>query len=1291
MMHTAVLKKCTKCDKSFSGPTQMSKHMQTHGEKLHECKLCYTKFTLNGYLRQHSRKTHKEDQDWLTREIREEDLQFHCSEDDCDKKFVTQKILDWHKNYGHTHVKLNCNFCAEEFSSPLMLRTHCKKAHTKKTFTSKADFQCKLCYKSFTKKGNFVAHKYVHKGDRAAFERKLTDSDLIFECKEEHCGKRFISEDILKYHRNDNHRQLEFKYLKNPTGRDQKCPLCYINFKSFYTMHNHILEAHKDDKDLLRAGTKMADPQFVCKKCDKKFVRPSILKYHQNRIHRLHLNPNIKEKECKLCYKLFNNARNLKSHTKIHKKDKAAFSREICDSDLKFECKEEGCEMKFISENILKYHYRSVHGEGVFLEFRHLKQEGQKVHTCPLCFIKYKSFHNMHRHLTERHKEEKELLKSDGGLPEPKYKCSDCDKSFVTMSLLQFHTDRIHKNKTIETKVAERWACNYCPEIFSTCSLVKAHSLAEHKKKYQCLDPNLLKFECVLCKNRFMKYKYMKNHQDSVHKKDREFLAIGITDDDLIHQCNLCELKLVSETSLTLHSERIHRRKRPIKTIKKKKNQKMKTKKGGLPNNISPSYKCDFCDQEFDVHQILRRHSKKVHNERTSVISNQEKRFKCKLCYHQFDFKCNLEQHQKGVHRGELHLMDSPSDEGDLKFNCENCEKKFLSQNSKDFHRRFQHKDEYRKLSSIKSDTGEKRPNEKSSFSCILCYNKFNYKGDLKKHVNKFHTTEEEVTALQNGSVDESKLKFNCDSCEKRFLNGTILLYHQRYIHRAARGSVSQGGGTFCKLCYVRFQKSRNLINHKAKVHQDEMAGFSIKLEESELKHSCDQCNRKFWTVNILSHHIRTRHKALPSKETSCILCQVNFKLPDYQRKHVQNRHKTEDELEAINMGANVVLEIPCDHCDKKVYSNRTLVIHKNRVHSTDLPRDLNCRLCQVEFKDIYKQRAHVGNVHKGKEEMDAIKEGADVILTTPCDHCEKQLFSRKTLDYHIRSVHKEEFNKLKQGTFCKLCYIRFEKSNSLSSHKAKVHIDEMDGFNVKIEDSQLNYSCDQCKRRFWTENILNHHTRTRHTVLLPKETYCRLCQVEFSCPKNQRVHLRNVHKSKEEVEAIKEGPDVLLNIPCQHCQKYVYSGKCLKLHMSSSHKSNLPKDVICRLCQVEFKSVFRQKVHVGNMHKTKAEHEAIKVGENMKTDITCNHCGKGVYSARTLSYHMQKLHNEASKVDQTCEVCQKVFKWDYTIKKKMSQHMEKDHGKKPKAAKTKKTLLNSQYMYMMSVLNGKK
>ena len=111
----------------------------------------------------------------------------------------------------------------------------------------------------------------------------------------------------------------------------------------------------------------------------------------------------------------------------------------------------------------------------------------------------------------------------------------------------------------------------------------------------------------------------------------------------------------------------------------------------------------------------------------------------------------------------------------------------------------------------------------------------------------------------------------------------------------------------------------------------------------------------------------------------------------------------------------------------------------------------------------------------------------------------------------------------------------------------------------------------------------------------------------------------------------------------------------------------------------------------MGNVHKTKGELEAIKQGGNIKMDITCKYCGKGVYSTRTLNYHIQKLHNKASKVDQECDVCHKVFKWDYSIKTKMRQHMNKVHGRQPNARTADKTLLNFQYMYMMSVLNAKK
>ena len=219
------------------------------------------------------------------------------------------------------------------------------------------------------------------------FWDRLQDSDLIFEWQHEHCGKRFISESILKYHTNDNHRELEFKYLKNPTAKDHTCPLCYIKFKSFYTMHNHILEAHKDDKDLLRAGEEIGEAQFACSTCEEKFVRPSILKYHENRIHRKHLKSvhSQKENKCKLCYREFNNSKHLSGQERIHQKDKAALGRQICDSELKFHCKEADCNKRFISDNILRYHLRTMHGEHVILEFRHLKKHGETAHNCPFC------------------------------------------------------------------------------------------------------------------------------------------------------------------------------------------------------------------------------------------------------------------------------------------------------------------------------------------------------------------------------------------------------------------------------------------------------------------------------------------------------------------------------------------------------------------------------------------------------------------------------------------------------------------------------------------------------------------------------------------------------------------------------------------------------------------------------------------------------------------------------------------------------------------------------------------
>ena len=165
-----------------------------------------------------------------------------------------------------------------------------------------------------------------------------------------------------------------------------------------------------------------------------------------------------------------------------------------------------------------KYHLRTMHGEHVILEFRHLKKHGETAHNCPLCLVQFKSFYNMHRHILDHHsKEERKLLKTEGGLCDPKYKCTRCEKSFVTESILEKHIERAHKNKSPDaTKSGESWACNYCTEIFPTCSLVQAHTVKAHKKKYQCKDPLMLKYECVLCRNKFRKNKYLRNHQENI-------------------------------------------------------------------------------------------------------------------------------------------------------------------------------------------------------------------------------------------------------------------------------------------------------------------------------------------------------------------------------------------------------------------------------------------------------------------------------------------------------------------------------------------------------------------------------------------------------------------------------------------------------------------------------------------------------------------------------------------------------------------------------------------------------
>ena len=152
-MATITVIDCEICGKSVRSK-QLSKHMQTHQEKKFECKLCYKKFSIQKYLEDHQKNVHRGEQHLFEQNLTESDLIFECENDQCDKKFASEQILNYHKKHGHKETSFYCTFCPQIFARVTILRNHCKQVHGRKISHTGKENICKLCYNAFEKKTN---------------------------------------------------------------------------------------------------------------------------------------------------------------------------------------------------------------------------------------------------------------------------------------------------------------------------------------------------------------------------------------------------------------------------------------------------------------------------------------------------------------------------------------------------------------------------------------------------------------------------------------------------------------------------------------------------------------------------------------------------------------------------------------------------------------------------------------------------------------------------------------------------------------------------------------------------------------------------------------------------------------------------------------------------------------------------------------------------------------------------------------------------------------------------------
>ncbi|XP_060808508.1 zinc finger protein 28 homolog [Amyelois transitella] len=568
------------------------------------------------------------------------------------------------------------------------------------------------------------------------------------------------------------------------------------------------------------------------------------------------------------------------------------------------------------------------------------------------------------------------------------------------MSLVSFCCGCLNNDRKM-TSIEEFWKTQYLGEIIN-----------EVKMPSQPSEPLQLCYECDALLMKFVKFKQQVTHSFSVlceySQKNIEIQPVPpkLTLSHNIHNISFhpdspigeetvheikqeFEVKVKIEDNVSINSDH-YDDDRPLTELKNKKKTKNKKKKREIElyrevelnleeleeerrqlamkdDYVNAMFRCESCIVSFPNADDLSDHVKLKHElhatHKCNICSRtyssevsynyhankHTRRYECTSCSDKFSSKRAVVKHYEHAHccgpeiPHTILKVDKNSDTNDSSkqeaFPCELCHKIFKWKTSLRKH-----------LETHRIEMGQKRRPY-----CEPCRLSFSTSANLQKHVKTSSThqiklklrklqelepLDEATPSLISSSVRRSLQQYACPHCDKKFQwRGNLSRHINSHKDRA-------NGDLVCEPCNRTFSSIATYKQH--------MAISKKHVSESDYKHMCSDCGKRFANKTQLKDHVDWEH--LKNYTHTCKDCHKVFKSYTSLYLHKEVVHRKD--------GAGHL----CDHCGKSYPNKSKLRCHITALHSGTSP--YHCSICPARFSWHSCLSRHVRRAHpKRKKE----------------------------------------------------------------------------------------------------------------------------------------------------------------------------------------------------------------------------------------------------------------------------------------------------------------------------------